>query len=263
VSTRGDEPVALVTGAARGIGRAIAEALVRDGCAVTAADLDGPALRELSEILGPERYRTEVVDLCDRQAREGLVDRTVAAWGRLDVLVNNAAHLGRRESVRRLDTEDWDRVLETNLAATVMLARDAAGVMTAGGSIVNVSSIQEHSPLAQHAAYAISKGGVSAATRALAVEFGPAGIRVNTIVPGVIETPGMAEMRTDAGVGVGRSSPSLLRRPGRPAEVAEAAAFLASDAASFVTGSSLRVDGGRLLSRRPDAFAEGWEADDE
>ncbi|WP_422935164.1 SDR family NAD(P)-dependent oxidoreductase [Sinomonas sp. P47F7] len=253
-----------MTGGAAGIGRAIVERLTGDGWAVTFVDLDQEAgsavATDISERGGACRF--ECADLADRDQRRGLVARTVEAWGGLKLLVNNAAYVGARLSLMELTEEDWDRVMETNLTATAFLTRDAARAMHrgGGGSIVNMATIQELLPLPTHVSYVASKGGISALTRSLAVELGPYGIRVNAVVPGVIQTHGMAEEREHVGLGAAvqdGNQPSLLPRLGMPEDVAGAVAFLASTDAAFVTGSTVTVDGGRSLSRKPDPLAEG------
>ena len=181
-------------------------------------------------------------------------------WGRIDILVNNAATLGERTSGFELDREDWLRVLETNLTATAFLSRDSAKDMARRGAgvIVNLTSLQERPPLLRHVAYAASKGGISAVTRALAVEFAPSGIRVNAVAPGVIDSPSTTRtLRAATGHDASRPEQTkpatLLRRYGMPEEVAAAVAFLVSDEAAFVTGVIWDVDGGRSLSRHPDS----------
>ncbi|MCW3840692.1 SDR family oxidoreductase [Micromonospora yasonensis] len=255
---------ALVTGGAAGIGRAIVERLAADGALVTIADIDGDAGTALAARLteAGRSCRFERVDLADPHGRDELVAKALSAWGRLDVLVNNAASVGTRLRLVDLTAQDWSRVMDTNLTAAVFLSRDAARAMTEhrAGSIINVTSIQERLPLTTHVSYVSSKGGLTALTRVLAVELGSVGIRVNAVAPGVIETPTMATERLSAGLGTSsdqNSSPTLLQRPGRPEDVANAVAFLASDEASYITGATLTVDGGRSLSRRPDPLAAG------
>lgn len=178
-------------------------------------------------------------------------------WGRLDILVNNAAAHGTRTGVAELDYADWDAVIEANLAATTFLSRQAAAAMTGGGAIVNIASIQQRLPLPNYGAYIASKGGISAVSNALAVELAPS-VRVNVVAPGVIATEAFGTTPGAAALSDDRARPAtLLGRTGRAEEVAAAVCFLAGPDASFITGATLTVDGGRTLSRRPDPLAGG------
>jgi len=238
---------AIVTGAARGIGRAIALRFLAAGANVVLADLPGAGAS------APDPARACAVD-CDvtgASSVAALFDAAEAAFGPVDILVNNA---GIAPAIPFLDLTEaqFRRVVDVNLTGSFLCAQAAARRMVArvraggrAGCIVNMASVQAQIVAETHTAYAASKGGVVQLTKAAAVALAPFGIRVNAIGPGSIETELLADTLTP-GLRRTVAARTPLGRLGLPEEIAEAALFLASDAASYVTGQTLYVDGGRL-----------------
>jgi NAD(P)-dependent dehydrogenase (short-subunit alcohol dehydrogenase family) len=247
--------VAVVTGAGRGIGRAIAERLAAEHAAVVAtqrAVAEGEELCERLQAAGADAAFV-AADLREPAQVQRVVTVALDRFGGIDVLVNNAA-VGLLKSVVDTTDSEYDTVIDTNLRSVFLCCRYALPPMLArgGGSVVNIGSVAATVGFTTDAAYCASKGAVEALTRQMALDYSPRGVRVNCIAPGFVETE---QMRTyiashedpdaahDAMV---RLHP--IGRIGRPEEIAAVAAFLASDEASFVTGASWAVDGGLLAS---------------
>jgi NAD(P)-dependent dehydrogenase (short-subunit alcohol dehydrogenase family) len=242
--------VAVVTGAAQGIGRAVAERLLAEGAQVVVSDINVERLAKTAAEIGPaDAVFAHVADVSSKTAVDGLVDAAVARFGGIDVMVNNA---GIAPVVDFLDvTEELlDRVLSVNLKGAFYGTQAAARRMIAqgrGGAIVNMSSINSGLANPNVAPYAISKGGMNQVTSTAAVAFAPHGIRVVGVGPGTI----MTEMVAGAFVASAGNHAILSRTPlgryGEPSEVAAVVAFLASDDASYMTGETVYVDGGRRV----------------
>ena len=241
--------VAVVTGAASGIGRATALALARAGTAVVVADVDEAGGIETVRQLEAEgaTARFTACDVSDEGDVEAAIHTATEAFGRLDVMVNNAGIEGPVLPVHAIDPGDWRRVFEVNVHGVFYGVRHALPLMSAagGGVIVNVASVAGLNAFPMHAAYSASKHAVVGLTRTAALEGARAGVRVNAVCPGFTDTPMVAEGLEK----MGRSAEDLLRqvparRFARPDEVAAAVVYLASDAAAYVTGQTLAIDGG-------------------
>jgi len=234
---------ALVTGGAKGIGKAIAERLAAAGARVTVADLD-PAGADTAKAIGGSFV------VCDITNAEQLNDAVVAAadGGNLDILVNNAGIYPTTGPIENVTDSFVSTMLEVNVRAQYSAAREAARHMKKGGAIVNLASIAGVRGGANITAYSASKGAVIALTRAFANELGPKGIRVNAIAPGIIDTPGVQEQMAPlkkGGLDIDAAiAANPLRIAGQPDHIARATLFLVSELAAFVTGQTLVVDGG-------------------
>lgn len=234
---------AVITGGARGIGRAIAERFVEEGAAVALADRDIKTAEQTASELGEEAWAQEV-DVTRKTEVEGMIRAVVERAGRLDVLVNNAAH-ARYDSVVDLAEEDWDYTVEISLKGYFLCTQAAARQMLNQGSgkIVNISSIAATLGFARSVAYSASKGGVDAITRVTAIELARDNIQVNAIAPGPTETEFMLSVVSESGLAQRRAGVPIGRL-GNPPDVAGAAVFLASADSDWITGTVLQVDGG-------------------
>ncbi len=240
---------ALVTGASRGIGAATARALDAAGARVALSARSGEALAAVAATMVNDPV-VMVADLAEAGGPVTLAARALDALGRVDVLVNNAA------AASRLDTVDTDAalidgLLAVNVRAPLLLIGALLPSMAAhtGASIVNLSSVSAVVGTPRRAAYAASKGALDAATRSLAIELGPVGIRVNGVAPGAVDTALWEGNRRVAGVVEQIEAMTPLRRWAQPEDIADVIVFLASDAARFVTGETISVDGGMAKTR--------------
>ncbi len=247
---------AVITGAADGIGHAIAEAMTREGAHVFLGDIADGAGEAFAAALRAAGHRADYVhcDVSQEADIAGLIESAVKKTGHLDVLVNNAAIAIGGMPVHEMTDEQWHRLIAVNLTSVFRGCKYALPHMIAqkSGSIINMASAQGHIGLDGWTAYAGAKGAVMAMTRQMAVEFGPMNIRVNSISPGTINTPMNEKVIAELGDHVARAWVKMhpIGRIGKPEEVAEAAVYLASDAAGFTTGIDLRVDGGLTAAPR-------------
>lgn len=237
--------VALVTGANTGIGLAIAERLLADGYALGYAtsgndETHRRPLEELRDRHGADRIAHVYGDLADPDVPQRLVDETAGALGGIDVLVNNAG-LSTRKPFLETTVDEFDLTFHVDVRASFLLSQHAARRMRdKGGSIVNITSVHEHVPRVGFSVYAPAKAALGMLSKALALELAPYDIRVNSVAPGLIETPRNEADATEL-------VPEVpLGRPGRPEEVAALVSWLCSDEAAFVTGASYVIDGGSL-----------------
>jgi 3-oxoacyl-[acyl-carrier protein] reductase len=240
--------VAIVTGAAQGIGRAIAERFVAEGAAVVIGDVDADKAAQAAEEIGGAGARA-IGMKCDVRSPEdldALVARCRSEWEAVDVFVNNAG-VTRDATMRKLSLEDFDLVLDVHLRGTWLGTRAAAAVMRdqGSGSIINMSSISGKVGNLGQTNYSAAKAGIVGLTKAAAKEVAHAGVRVNAIQPGLIRTAMTAAMRQD--VFEQKVADIPMGRAGEPDEVAKVALFLASDLSSYMTGTVLEVSGGRHM----------------
>ncbi|GAB4530471.1 MAG: 3-oxoacyl-[acyl-carrier-protein] reductase [Anaerolineae bacterium] len=243
------DKVAVVTGAAQGIGRAIAEALASQGANVVVADLQEEKAQTVAQEITASTGRRAIavkVDVANSDSAKAMIDRAVDEFGRVDILVNNAGTT-RDNLIMRMSEADWDLILNINLKGAFNCSKAVVRPMMKQryGRIINISSVSGLAGQAGQANYSASKAGLIGLTKALAKELGARNITVNAVAPGFIETELTANLPQELKDWGIQMTP--LGRFGQPEDVARAVVFLASDAASFITGHVLSVDGGMVM----------------
>ena len=249
MSNRLNNKICVVTGAAKGIGQAIAERYASEGAKVVVTDVNEAGIEDVAKGIA-ERGGSAVAvrtDVSSETEVTALFDKVMAEYGRVDVLVNNAGLVSPMKHILEADKAWWDTIVGVNLTGTFLCCHKAAFIMAkqGGGSIINLSSGGATKAHRAFVAYDATKGGIEAMTRALALDLGPYGVRVNSLVPGSIDTTGLSLEERKL-----RGSNVPLERIGKPYDMTGAALFLASDDADYVTGQRMVVDGGMLSQQR-------------
>ncbi|WP_341314728.1 3-oxoacyl-ACP reductase FabG [Paraburkholderia sp. IMGN_8] len=244
-----DKQIAIVTGASRGIGRAIALELARQGATVIGTATSESGATAITEAFGAAGVtgRGAVLNVNDAAAAEALIDGTVKEFGALHVLVNNAG-ITQDQLAMRMKDDDWDAVIDTNLKSVFRLSRAVLRPMmkAKGGRIINITSVVGSAGNPGQVNYAAAKAGVAGMTRALAREIGSRGITVNCVAPGFIDTDMTKTLPEEQQTALKTQIP--LGRLGSPEDIAHAVAFLASPHAGYITGTTLHVNGGMYMS---------------
>ncbi len=235
--------VCVITGAGRGIGRGMAEALGRRGAFLVLVGRTRVTLEDAAATIG-DRSMVQVADVSREADVLALRDAVLARCGHIDVLVNNAGVNPIFRGVERTSLEEWQHIIDVNLTGVFLCCKHLGGAMGAGGSVINVSSVAGHGGLSRSAPYCASKGGVEMLTKALALDWAKRGVRVNTLAPGWVDTDlthGLLEHDVHGKRLLDRTP---LGRFATPRDMAGGVVFLASDASAFMTGASLVIDGG-------------------
>jgi NAD(P)-dependent dehydrogenase (short-subunit alcohol dehydrogenase family) len=265
---RFENQVALVTGAGAGIGLAVARDLAAEGASVVIGDRSLQSAQAASAELRSLGMRSfpVLLELGKHEHIAPAMNSIIQEFGRLDVVANCAAVMGKLKPLLENSPEDWREIFEINFMGTVLLTQAALQHILEGkrgGAIVNVLALQAEMPLPYHAPYAASKAALASFTRSLAVEFAERGIRANGIAIGPVFTQSVVDaLSLDVETALSDAdakTATLTRKIGRPEEIAKAVCFLASRDASYVAGAIVPVDGGRRLSRKADPFLQALE----
>ena len=235
--------ICIVTGGGRGIGRGMAEGLVRNGATVVIAGRTLATLEEAAEAIGGGTWG-HATDVSVEADVIALRDAVLSRHGKIDVLVNNAGVDPIFKGIERTSLDEWRHIIDINLTGLFLCCKYIGGAMTAGGSVINVSSVAGHVGLMRSVPYCASKGGAELLTKSLAIDWAKRGVRVNTLAPGWVDTDLTHQLLEHAEHGQRMLAGTPMGRFGTPRDMAGGVAFLASDASAFMTGQSLVIDGG-------------------
>ena len=252
-----DNKVAVVTGVGSGIGKAISMAFADEGASLGVGDISEDLLSKTTQDLKNKSTNITSIttDVSSEEEVKKLIDETVNAYGKLDIIVNNVSVAIGGYPITDMSNEDWQKIIGINFSSVFYGCKHSIPYLKKnnGGSIINIASVQAHNPLPGWAAYAGIKGGVISMTRNIASEFGPYNIRANTISPGTIATEMVNQVVEEDGTGTLMDDFILMHpigRIGKPSEIAATAVFLASDGGAFANGEDFRIDGGLVITPR-------------